>query len=107
MSRSGGVALVWCGLAALVVGLVVGFLPTAAGGVSCGSAFVATTAARETDYLDALQGTTTTRGSTCEDRRALLRIPAVALILVGAGTVFAGWQITAAHNATTRQRSGT
>jgi hypothetical protein len=86
----------WAGLAVLVVGLLIGFLPTSTGGASCGSAFVASTAAREADFADALAGgdAIADRVNTCEDRRALLRIPAVALIAVGAGLGFAGWHVT-------------
>ena len=86
----------WAGLAVLVVGLLIGFLPTSAGGVSCGSAFVASTAAREADFADALAGgdAIADRVNTCQDRRGLLRIPAAAFIVVGAGLGFAGWHIT-------------
>lgn len=102
MSRTAGVVIGWIGGALLLAGVVVGFLPTSAGGASCGSAFLPSSAARVADFRDALTGATGDRAATCVDRRSLLRVPAVALLVIGGGLGLAGWHV--AGTATTARR---
>lgn len=83
----------------LVLGLVAGFTPTSTSGVSCGSAFVESDDAFGADLVDAMTAdaagvTLDTLGEhaeACESRTSLLRIPAVALVSLGAVGLFWWW----------------
>lgn len=87
----------WIGALVLGVGLLVGFVPTSTRGVSCGSAFVGSDAAAVADFGNTLVGGTLSPDgdlmameNACSDRRSVLRIPALALLVIGAGVYFIG-----------------
>lgn len=63
--------LSWVGLVLLAVGLLVGLLPLSSQGEGCGSAFRAAN-----PFLTP---------PSCDDIRSLVRIPAVVLLVLGAG----------------------
>ncbi|MGR6922571.1 hypothetical protein ACU635_50670 [[Actinomadura] parvosata] len=93
-----GRVLTVVGLVVLVLGLVVGVLPVSARGTSCGAAFFPSDDARVADLTSALIADS--RGATlddlsptenaCRDLHSLVRIPAVGLLVVGAGLLVAG-----------------
>lgn len=69
----------------ILAGLVVGFVPISSGLVSCGTAFVATDDAQVADLGSTLGGSTglTDHTGDCASKRGLLRIPAIALLVLG------------------------
>lgn len=101
MSRTAATVLAWVGAALFAVGLLVGFIPTSAGGASCGSAFIATDDAFGADLYGSMTGGSVDHQVLCSDRRSLLRVPAIGLILVGGGLGAAGWAVSSrlAHEA--------
>jgi hypothetical protein len=64
--------LLWVGLVTLGAGVLVGLLPLASQGESCGSAFHA-----GNPFL--------TAAPTCDDLRSLVRVPGIVLVVLGAG----------------------
>jgi hypothetical protein len=93
MTKQGRLLLGWLSAIVLIVGFFVGFLPTSSGGVACGSAFIESDEAEVADIRDAIRadqlGTTLdtvgAKAAACEDRRSLLRVPAIALMVLGGG----------------------
>lgn len=70
----------------ILAGLVVGFAPINSGLVSCGSAFIGTNDAQVSDLSSTLGGSTglTDHMGDCASKRGMLRIPAIALLVLGA-----------------------
>lgn len=89
--------LIWAGIITIGVGLIVGFTPVSSHSASCGSAFIRSDDADTADLTHAIQrdsqglGLPADRGSlsaaadACDSLRSVVRIPAFALLLVGAG----------------------
>lgn len=98
------------GLVLLGGGLLVGLLPRSAGSVSCGSAFRPSGDALSADFGRAasadrsgvLLGSPTAVSDRCGDLRSAARLPAVALLVLGAAGVAGG--MVAAAGATGRPR---
>jgi hypothetical protein len=67
------------GLVLLLAGLLLGFLPRSAQGVTCGSAFVAS----GKPYVSDLLGETRGARADCVDTRSGARTPAIVLLSVG------------------------
>ncbi|GAB3404445.1 hypothetical protein [Flindersiella endophytica] len=80
------------GAVLLFVGLLVGLIPVSAEGVNCGSAFAESRDPAVADLASTLSGmgpVTNTEGA-CESLRSVVRIPAIALIMLGAIGTIAG-----------------
>jgi hypothetical protein len=77
--------LSWVGLAVLGVGALVGLIPVSSGGASCGSAFFGSDDAYVSDLVDSFSGVSGSRADSCDDLRSLVRIPAIVLLVLGAG----------------------
>jgi len=80
--------LVVLGVVALIAGAVIGFLPIKVDGVKCGSAFISSDDAHVAALSDAMSGGQIGSASAegdCDSKRSDWRIPAIALLVVGAG----------------------
>jgi hypothetical protein len=75
--------------ALLAAGVVAGFVPVSAAGVSCGSAFHASDSAQVADYSTALTGGGVgTAGASCDSKRSTWTV--VAWMLLAPGLLLAG-----------------
>lgn len=99
------------GFALFAGGLVLGFIPKTADGISCGSAFKASTDAAVADYGSTLTGSYTdpplsgSYARDCADTRTAAKAPAVTLLVIGGALIAAG-AVTALPSTGTRRRNG-
>jgi len=66
------------GLIAVIAGFILGSVPVRSGGVACGSAFVA-----QNHRIKTLESELAGRQVSCASSRKTMRIPAVALLVIG------------------------
>ena len=90
MTRSASRVLALLGPGLFVAGLLVGLMPVKAGGVSCGGGLWSSGAARDADLRGSFSGGGGV-GAACADRRSVVRLVAVPLLVVGAGVGGVGW----------------
>ena len=101
------------GLALLVGGLILGFMPKTAAGpfgpVACGSAFHGTDDAAVTDFQDTLGGGATaplgSASSACAAARSNAKTAPILLLILGAGALIGGAVTAAAKNPAAAERN--
>lgn len=92
--------MAWIGAAILAVGLLVGFMPTSAIGVNCGSVFVASRDAAVADFSDTLLGSQPRTGmlggvsAACDDKRGDRRTLVTVILAVGAMALIAAYVLS-------------
>lgn len=89
---NGKVVLVIVGAGVLLVGLVIGLVPLSAEGANCGSALRASDDAFVSDLVGTMSGGFGTEGAAaaCDSLRSIVRIPVIALMLIGGGLGIGG-----------------
>lgn len=94
-------------VALLLVGTLLGLLPTSVGGVNCGSAFVSSDDAGVKDFSDAinadrsgvfLDGSLTTTADACAGARSGRLTPAIILLVLGGVGAIAALGVYQAEN---------
>lgn len=95
MSKSTKQVLGLIGAALFVAGLIIGLVPVSSSGTNCGSVFVASDDAEVHDVVDAMRGGDGFRiggvAGACDDQRALIRVPTIALMVVGGALALVGF----------------
>lgn len=74
----------------LLAGVVLGFVPMTAHGVSCGSALKGNSAARVSDLVDSFSSVDGGAEAACDDKRSTYRPIVWTLIVAGGALVFIG-----------------
>jgi hypothetical protein len=97
--------LLAAGLVLLAGGLILGFLPKTAAGVSCGSAFHGTDAATVADYGSTLTGSLDAPpvggyAAACADARSAAKTAPIVLLVLGGAALVSGIVLAASKNPT-------